>query len=283
MKLWIVGAKGLLGSTLSSLCDKSKMVHFDTSRDQADITHLDLLRRIAHQNKPTHIVNCAAYTDVDGAETNQERAFHINAEGAENLAQVAKEFDAKFIHISTNFVFDGMKETPYLETDACRPLGLYGQSKWEGEQKVLSALPSACIIRTSWLFGKRGNNFLSSLMHFLKNQKEMRVVEDQIASLTACEDLSRAVLDLLCHSGVFHFANRGECSRFQVAGKLLDQAKVRGIPLACQSIIPVSSREFTTAAKRPPYSPFNISKVEGVLGRTIPTWQEAMQEYLNAQ
>ena len=161
----------MLGRALIGKCEKKKIKYVSSSRHQADITNLESLKRFADKSGPTHIVNCAAYTDVDGAEKFPESAFHLNVQGPENLANLAKEINAKLTHISTNFVFDGLKNAPYLETDICNPLAIYAQTKWEGEQRVLSAFPSVCIIRTSWLFGKGGNNFISSLIHLLKNQQ----------------------------------------------------------------------------------------------------------------
>ncbi|HSW86721.1 MAG TPA: dTDP-4-dehydrorhamnose reductase, partial [Rhabdochlamydiaceae bacterium] len=267
--------------TLQSLCERQKLKYFATSRTQSDITDLDTLRRCAEKNGPTHIVNCAAYTDVDGAEKHPEYAFKVNSEGAENLAVVAKEIDTRLVHISTNFVFDGLKKTPYFETDPCSPLGVYGKSKWEGEQKVLDVFPTACVIRTSWLFGRGGKSFISSLIDLLKKHQEMRVVEDQTASLTFCEDLASAILRLLCHTGIFHYANRGECSKYQIAEEIFKETKCKGASLACNRLIPVPSTAFPSAAPRPFYSVLNTRKVEGVLGTSPRLWTEVLKDFLN--
>lgn len=282
MKIWIVGSSGLLGRTLQTLCERQKLKYLVTSRTQSDITDLDALRRCAEKNCPTHIVNCAAYTDVDGAEKNPEYAFKVNSEGAENVAVVAKEFDTRLVHISTNFVFDGLKKTPYFETDPCSPLGVYGKSKWEGEQKILDAFPTACIIRTSWLFGRGGKSFISSLIELLKKHQEMRIVEDQTASLTFCEDLASAILGLLCHSGMFHFANSGACSRYRIAEEIYRETKGKGASLACNRLIPVPSTAFPSAAPRPFYSVLNTRKVESVLGTAPRSWNDALKDFLNA-
>jgi len=282
MKIWIVGGEGLLGRTLQSLCERQRLKYFATSRLQADITDLDMLRRCAEKNRPTHIVNCAAYTDVDSAEKNPEHAFRVNAEGAENIATAAKEFDTRLVHVSTNFVFNGLKKTPYFETDACNPIGIYGKSKWEGEQRVLDVFPSACIIRTSWLFGRGGKSFISSLVNLLRKQQEMKVVEDQTASLTFCEDLAQAILRLICHTGVFHYANRGECSRFQIAEEIYKETKSQGMSLACNRLVPVPSSAFPAIAPRPSYSVLDTRKVEGVLGAAPRLWTEVLKDFLHA-
>jgi dTDP-4-dehydrorhamnose reductase len=283
MKIWIAGGGGLLGKALSYLCEKQKLGCIATTHGQLDIADPEMVKRFVDKATPTHIVNCAAYTDVDGAEKNPEHAFEVNAEGAENLAHAAREINAKLVHVSTNFVFDGLKNAPYVETDACRPLGIYAKSKWEGEQRVLGVLPSACIIRTSWLFGKGGKNFISSLIGLLKKQQEMRIVEDQMASLTFCGDLAAAILSLICHSGVFHFANRGECSRYQIAEEIYKEIKARGIALACERIIPVPSSTFPAPAQRPAYSVLNTCKIEAVLGKSPRSWTEVLKEYLHAE
>jgi dTDP-4-dehydrorhamnose reductase len=280
MKVWIVGSQGLVGSTLHQLCREKKIACVATSKQEADVSDLEALRRKAAEIEPTHIVNCAAYTDVDGAENNFDAAYLVNTFGAENLGLLAKEFHCKLVHLSTDYVFDGEKREPYLEQDECRPLGVYAKSKHEGELRLLEVCPKACVIRSSWLFGVKGKNFISSMLSIMQKTEVVKVVADQKGRPTYCRDLAEAVLDLLCHSGIFHFANDGELSRFEMAQDIYTEARALGIEMVCRSIVPVPSSEFPTRAKRPIYSVLHTGKVERVLGVRPRTWNETLKEYL---
>ena len=280
MKIWILGRDGLLGKELARQCDDQKIAKVATNREEADITDFKKLTQVAEKEKVTHIVNCAAYTDVDKAESQPEIAYQVNADGPEHLAIVARQCGARLIHISTDYVFDGQKRQPYGESDACKPTGVYAHSKWVGENRLLEHFPSACILRTSWLFGKGGKNFISSLLSRFATNEEVRVVTDQTGRPTYCRDLAEAVLSLLCHSGIYHFANRGEASRFRIAEELLKKAQERGIKMACRTLIPVLSKEFPTPAPRPAYSVLATEKIERVLGKPPRPWTDVVDEYL---
>ena len=260
MKMWIIGAHGMLGSALMQSCQRKEIDVIGTSREESDITQSDQLISKAKQIKPTHIVNCAAYTDVDRAEKEPEIAFAINAEGAANIARVARECGARLLHISTDYVFNGIGDRPYCEEDPCSPPNQYGKSKWEGEKKVLQLFPEACILRTSWLFGQKGKNFISSLMHWFQQKQELQIVDDQRGKPTYCNDLAEAILTLLDRKGIVHFANDSEKSRYHIALELLEACKRRGISLKCQQIFPVSSDKFPTPAVRPLYSVLDTKK-----------------------
>lgn len=276
MKIWILGKDGLLGSSLL----EQDINCIGSSHTEADITSLDSLKKFVDVYQPTHIVNCAAFTDVDGAEKNFERAFAVNALGAENVGKLARQKGISVLHISTDYVFDGTADVPYLETDFCSPLGEYGKSKREGELRLLEEYPSACIVRTSWLFGGKGKNFISSLLNLLKKQSELKVVSDQKGKPTYSKDLAHAVVQLLSHSGIYHFANRGEMSRYEIAVEVCNLANEMGASMACNKITAVPSTEFPTPAKRPAYSVLSTSKVESILGRTPRHWKEAFKEFL---
>ncbi len=280
MKIWIIGKKGLLGKTLTNLCMQKKLAHIATGHEEADITNRDQLARVAERERPTHIVNCAAYTDVDGAEAHAAIAYSVNAEGAENSARVARTHGARLMHISTDYVFDGRGCEPYLETDGCNPTNLYGKSKLEGELRVMEQCPTACILRTSWVFGPGGKNFISSLLSHFKTRTEISAVADQIGRVTYCGDLAEAVLALLCHSGIFHFANKGAVSRFEIAEALLRLAREKQMPMTCTSIQPVFSDAFPTVANRPSYSVLSTKKVENLLGCEPPSWKQALEKCL---
>ena len=284
MKLWITGAKGLLGSTLAALCKDRGIDYVATTREMVDISQLAHVKKFIHSREGmdiTHIVNCAAFTEVDRAETEKDLAFHINAIGPENLGIVAKEIGAKLVHISTDYIFAGDKEKPYIESDPAQPLSVYGHTKWEGEQKLLDVLPSACIIRTSWVFGPGGKNFISSILGRMKSDATLKVVSDQINRLTLAQDLAETVLALLCHSGIYHFANSGAISRYAIAQKIFSWAKAHNMTLACQEILPVPAATFPTPAKRPLRSVLSTDKITTSLGISPRYWEQALEEHLS--
>lgn len=281
MKLWIVGAKGLVGRTLYKLCKERKIDCVATGREEVDITDREALSAFADSVCPTHILNAAAYTAVDQAEKERELAFQINAKGPENLGRVAEERGLALLHISTDYVFDGKKRSPYLEGDSANPVNFYGSSKWEGEKRLLEAMPSACIVRTSWVFGKGGKSFISSLIEMMRREKSVRAVTDQQGRLTYSKDLAEALLELISCKGVFHFANTSPSSRFEIAEEVMAALKKRGEKIACREILPARAKEFKTVAKRPSYSVLETQKVEGVLKARPRPWQEALEEYLD--
>jgi dTDP-4-dehydrorhamnose reductase len=281
MKIWILGVRGLLGSSLQWLCEKQRIPFFATGKEEAPVTCLETLKRYAEENKPTHIVNCAAFTDVDGAEKLVEEAYAVNALGAENLGRVARECGIKLVHISTDYVFSGCESTsPFLETDRCQPIGVYAQSKWEGELRLLEEFSQACIVRTSWLFGLKGKNFISGLLSRLRGVELIKAVDDQIGRATYCRDLSEVILALLCHSGIFHFANEGELTRYQIALDMRQFASERGIELACKEIVPVKGADFPSPAVRPIYSVLSTKKIESLFGKKPRSWSAALQEFV---
>lgn len=281
MKIWILGAGGQLGSGLIDICQHSHIPFVASSRSDVDVTNLDSLQRKCESIKPTHVINCAAFTDVDGAELQSKKAYAVNAEGPEHLGRLAKEFPVKVVHVSTDYVFDGEKGSPYFETDPTNPLGVYGKSKREGEVRLLDLFPSACVVRTSWIFGHKGTNFISSVLSLLQAQEHIKAVEDQINRATFNKDLARALVDLSSHSGIFHFANHGRLSRYQIVQDFYEEAKNRGFPVRCQEISPASMVDFPTPSPRPPYSVLDTTKVEGVLGRKPRMWKTVLGEYFD--
>ncbi len=278
MKFWITGGDGLVGSALKSLCDTLKISYVATTKEQADLTDATTLLKFAETLQPTHIINCAAYTKVDLAEKNPLLAFAVNGEGPGNLARISMLLKTKFVHISTNYVFEG--NLPFYGEEALGgPAGVYGKSKWEGEKKALEHNPGSCIVRTSWVFGKSGNNLISSLWGFLKTNDIVRVASDQIASLTYARDLAQTLLLLRDQSGIFHFSNAGKASRYEVALELLAIAKNNKIPLACQKIEPVLSSSFGPSAPRPLSAALSTEKYNVLFGPPR-HWKEVLEEYV---
>ncbi len=258
--LWIVGAKGLVGSAFK--------VGIGTGRE-VDVGDLAAMRAFTKDKQITHIVNCAVYSQVDKAEAEREDAFRTNVIGAENCAIVAKELGAKLVHISTDYIFPGDGNLPIKEDDPKGPCNYYGLTKWEGEQRVLKVLPTACVIRTSWVFGPGGKNFLARMTQMLQGDQVIRMVDDQWSRFTCVYDLVDVILKMKDRSGVYHFANKGIATRYEFAKEMKPDA----------NIIPVPASSFPAAAKRPRFTPFDTTKIEQIL--TIRTWQEALCDYLN--
>jgi dTDP-4-dehydrorhamnose reductase len=285
MKLWITGAKGLVGTSLQKLCTAQGIDFTATSHQDLDISSLQHVKKFLHSPESkgiTHIVNCAAYTNVDQAEKEPESARLINAVGPENLGTAAQIFDLKMLHLSTDYVFGLEGSKPFTEIDHCMPASIYARTKYEGELLLLDACPQACILRTSWVFGQGGKNFVSFLLDKIQKEEKISVVSDQRNRLTYVDDLAEAILALLCHSGVFHFANHGETSRFEVAECMVKTAKEKGLPVACRELVAVSSSAFPQLARRPLYSALDTTKIESMLGISPRPWETALKEYIHA-
>ncbi len=285
MKLWITGAKGLVGTALQNLCKKEEIEFVATSREDLDISSLKHIKDFLHSpvgKDVTHIINCAAYTNVDQAEKEPELAHQINALGPENLGTVAHNFDMKLIHLSSDYVFGIAGSKPFTETDVCQPASIYARTKYEGEQRLLEAYPQACILRTSWVFGKGGKNFVSSIFDKIQKEEKIYVVSDQRNRLTYVHDLTQAILSLLCHSGIFHFANQGETSRFEVAQQMIQTAQDRGLPVTCREVFAVDSSAFPQLAQRPHYSALDTTKIENLLGIAPRSWETTIKEFIHA-
>jgi dTDP-4-dehydrorhamnose reductase len=281
-KWWICGSTGMLGSHFVRTLKQQGISFIATDRNTVDITHPDIVSDFVRINKITHIVNCAAYTNVDGAEREQKTAYDINAKGPHNLAVAARRHGAKWLlHISTDYVFDGKNSNaPYTERDLCSPIGAYGASKLAGEIKLLDEFEHACIVRTSWLFGFPGKNFVNTILRLMKEKETLKIVSDQKGRPTYCQDLVNATLDLTDHKGIFHFSNSFETSWFHFANEIHKQATELGHKLMTKEIQPVTSAEYVTLAKRPAYSTLSTKKIEGALGKFPRPWQEALKDYM---
>jgi len=275
VKLWITGADGLLGSTMRNYAACA------TKHTDADISNLGSLRSFARKNPGiTHIVNCAAFSLVDLAEKEREKAFMTNAIGPQNLGILASEISARILHISTDYVFPGNLCRPLKEDDPVEPCSYYGMTKAEGEKRLLKANPSACIIRTSWIFGHGGKNFTSTLLRFLLEKEELQLTDDYWNRPTSASDLADAILKLLDISGIFHFANSGAATKYEFGLAMRQEAEAAGFSIAAKRIVPVRGSTFSSPASRPIYSVFDTSKIEQHLGTPIRPWREALRDYL---
>ncbi len=278
MRVTIFGATGLLGKALLGPAIKGEWgtdeVHGLGSKD-ADIRDPKQVLDAVQRTRPDWIVLAAAYTDVDGCESNRELAFDVNCGGAVNVARAAKQYGARLLFVSTDYVFDGKNTVPY-ETDAPRaPRSVYGSSKAEAEVKISKILPECCIVRTSWLFGAGGKCFPDTILKLAEKRSEIDVVSDQRGSPTHTVDLARAIVQL-CHAGaagIAHATNRGECTWFEFAEEIVREAGLNTI------VRPTTSAKFIRPAERPQYSVLSPRSLEKY-GIPMPTWQEALRNYL---
>lgn len=280
IKILICGAFGMLGSHVQRLLLEKAIPFVAFNAHQMDITDLNALSDCVKGGNFTHVINCAAYTQVDKAETDIEESTSANAVGPYHLGIVGKKHGVKVIHFSTDYVFNGDAKSPYSEEDSCNPVNAYGMTKWSGEVKLLSEYPQACVIRTSWLFGFPGKNFVGTMLKLMQERDQLRVVVDQVGRPTYCQDLARAAVDLIDAEGLFHFANAGQTSWHQLAVEIHRQARELNYPIKTESITPISTDEYPTPAKRPRYSTLSTDKIERYLNCPPRPWQEALREYL---
>jgi len=273
MRVLIFGATGLLGKDLMQAWRDDDIVTGLGSRD-ADIRNAEQVEAAVQRTRPDWIVLSAAYTDVDGCETNRELAFAVNRDGAINVAKAAKAHRSNLLFVSTDYIFDGKGTAPY-ETDHPRaPLGVYGHSKAQAEEALLQILPDVCIARTSWLFGVHGKCFPDTILKLATTRKEIAVVTDQRGCPTYSVDLARAIMQL-CHAnakGVVHVTNRGDCSWFEFAKEILKQASSETV------VRPTTSDKFVRPAPRPAYSALSPKSLERY-GIAMPDWQDALGRY----
>ena len=281
--IWLIGNKGMLGNDVEILLRKEGLDFIATDMD-IDITDYELLNRFAERKRIDWIINCSAYTAVDKAEDEPEKAFKINADGVKNIAKVAMFKNARLIHISTDYVFNGRKKKPYTESDPPNPIGVYGKSKLLGEENIKSVLASYFIIRTAWLYGKNGNNFVNTMLKLFNIRDEVKVVSDQFGSPTYTVDLAKLILKIIENNsenyGIYHFTNEGKISWFDFASKIYEIAKEIGTVKKEVKVIPISNYEYTTKAKRPIDSYMSKEKVKEAFGIKIRPWDKALREFL---
>ena len=279
MKILILGHRGMLGSDLYRLL---KLFHEVTGADidDFDITRSSDCLRIIEEGDPEVIINAAAYTNVDACETDRNRCFHVNAEGVGHLARICKERRSLLVHFSTDYVFDGRDRSPYEEDHPCQPLNAYGSSKYLGECYLREIAPEFLLIRTAWLYGRRGKNFVEAILSKAKEDGVLRVVDDQVGSPTGTADLAAAVRILVegNHRGIFHVTNRGTCTWYDFARKIIELAGMGSV-----EIDPISSGELERKARRPGYSVLSTRKFSEVTGKTLRFWQVALEDYLTSR
>ncbi len=277
----ITGAQGMLGSDLVPRLREhvapAELIAVDI--DGLDITVEDQVREKVNAIRPAVIINCAAYTDVDGCEGERDLAFRVNAHGPGLLARAAAECRSLLVHISTDFVFDGTKGTPYTEQDEPNPVSAYGESKLAGEQAVRALAPEHLIVRTAWLYGCHGRNFVETILRLAEERDELSVVTDQTGSPTWTVPLASAIVALLRSGarGTYHAVNRGECTRYEWAGEIL---RLAGKP---RRLVPATTEEFPRPARRPAYSALGGEKLTRDTGFRFCPWHRALADYVGSR
>lgn len=282
MKILVTGASGQLG--------REAVLAFSTRGDEVtgiDREDLDLagdgeVAEAIAAYRADWIIHCAAYTRVDLAEAEREAAFAVNRDAARVVAQGAQQSHSRLLHVSTDFVFGGKQATPYREDDAGDALSVYGQSKWEGEQAVLTVLPRALIVRTAWVYGAHGNNFVKTMLRLMAEKDEIQVVDDQIGTPTWTADIVKAMQGLMENdaTGIYHFTNEGVASWYDLAYEILSVAPALGYPVKTLRLHPIASSQWSCAARRPAYSVLSKEKIRRLLAYDIPHWRGSLHRML---
>jgi len=278
-KVLVVGSDGQLGKEIQDLEKENKNIIFSfTDATSLDITKKKLMSKFFNNNNFDYCINCAAYTDVEKAEADRVKAYQVNVEGVENLAKNCLKYEVKLIHISTDYVFDGNSTTPYKEEDIKNPINYYGKTKLLGERIIQEQLKKYFIVRSSWLYGKYGNNFVKIMIQLSKNKTTIEVVNDQIGVPTNVKDLAEFILYLIGSKnekyGIIHFSNQGQATWYDFAKEIFEILKSK------VQVIPVTSKEYPTSAKRPTYSVLNNGKAIQITNFKFRNWKFALKEYI---
>jgi dTDP-4-dehydrorhamnose reductase len=279
-RILVIGAKGMLGRDLMKKFQLSfpgdevlgwDIDEIDIRREQDTVTKIERVR-------PEVVINLAAYTDVDGCESNEQEAFAVNADGMKHIALGVRRCGARVVYLSTDYVFDGRKKEPYHEDDPPNPISVYGRSKWKGEQYVLDLAGDGVIIRTQWLYGRHGKNFVSAILRQAREKKTLSIVNDQIGSPTYTIDLSRAISRLVRKraAGIFHVTNSGSCSWYDFGQAILKLSGIEGV-----EVLPITSDQLARKAPRPPYSVLNTDRFTRETGESLRPWAEALKDFLS--
>ncbi len=272
----VTGANGQLGASIKDVAKHfSDFTFHFFSRIEMPLEKPEITDRIFASLQPTFCINCAAYTAVDLAETNQKDAIDINATAVGGLASICRKYTTRFIHISTDYVFSGEGETPYEEDAPINPVNLYGASKAKGEELALLNDPQSIIIRTSWVYSKHGKNFVKTMLHLMTTRPEINVISDQTGSPTYAGDLANAILQMIRQGadtpGVYHYSNKGHLTWFDFA------VAIREIAGKKCTIHPIPTSDYPTPAKRPRYSVMSTKKIENTYGIPIPGWRNSLE------
>jgi len=282
INLLVTGSSGQLGQCLKQLLLSATDIScYFAAREDLDITNSDELQRFFSDHNFDYCINTAAYTNVEKAESEQKKAFLINAEGAYSLAKACKKHNVVLLHISTDYVFDGMAKTPYQEQDPTNPLNVYGASKLKGEQHIVDTWNKHFIIRTSWLYSQYGQNFLNSMLQFAKQKKALTITTQQKGTPTNANDLAQMLVTIIktgnARYGVYHFSNQGEATWYDFAKAIFKATgEIDTVNLA-------KTEHYATFAKRPSYSVLNCNKLKDTLGITYRNWEDSLKQIINSK
>ena len=290
----LLGANGMLAQMVRAKAPYRTDLHcYDLP--EFDLTDTTQTNRVLSGIKPDVIINCAAYTAVDTCEEHEDLANRVNAAGVAGLAAIARTLDTTLVHISTDYVFAGTHKHPYREEDPTGPLSAYGRSKLKGEQAIIaSGLEKFYIIRTSWLYGPGGKNFVETILRLAAEREELQIVADQIGSPTYTEDLADAIFNLLgaavgvqalqsCPYGLYHFADEGQCSWYEFAKEIVSLATGTGLSLRVRRLLPIRTEDYPLPAPRPAYSVLDKSKYSLATGKIVPDWQSSLRKYFTVR
>lgn len=278
MRILITGGKGQLGTDLTDFLSAQKYTVFSFSSKDIDITDIETFLKKAKEISPHIIINCAAYTRVDDCETNVEQAYKVNSLGAKNCAIVSNLLDCTLFHISTDYIFNGNQEKPYIEYDKPSPISIYGLSKYHGELQIKEHCSKFFILRVSGVYGKYGNNFIKTIINLSKKMKTLKVVNDQITTPTFTMDICQQIAKLLplnCY-GTYHASSEGSCSWYELTKKIFEILNIDA------EVIPCTTEEFPRPARRPKYSVLENFNLK-LLGLNImPHWEESLKKFLRS-
>ena len=282
MNVLVTGVTGQLGCEVVARFRQLGHEVIAADRHMLDFLQPAQAAAVIQAQQPDWVINCAAYTQVDKAESEPGQAFTINRDTPAQLAQAVAVYGGRLLQLSTDFVFDGMQTRPYVEEDATHPLGVYGRSKLEGEQAVQRELPDAVMLRTAWVYGVHGHNFVKTMLRLATAGKPLRVVSDQRGSPTWTSDIVTAIVALVDQqaSGVFHFTASGETSWHGYASAILEEAADAGFTIKTEKVEPIATTEYPTPATRPAYSVLNTDKISACLPFAIPAWRDSLKNML---
>ncbi len=284
--IWLIGKSGLLGQEIELML-KNENFSYISSGHEIDITNFDSLKSFSKNKQINWIINCAAYTAVDKAEEDFENAFKLNHHAVCNIIKIAAEKNAKIVHISTDYVFDGEKKSKYTEEDIPNPLNIYGKSKYEAELE-LNKYDKSFIFRISWLFGHNKNNFVRTMLNLFNTREEIKVINDQFGLPTYTKDFSKILEKIIstdsAEYGTYHFCNNGEkISWFDFTCEIYHQVKEIVSLTKNIKITPITTKEYKQLAERPNNSAMSTEKIKQIFGITIPSWQNALKRFLETE
>ncbi len=273
----VTGARGMLGRDLVKVLEEKGLDVTALSRKELDITEKGQCASLLKGLRPVIVINCAAFTKVDLCEEKSTLAFKVNAKGPKYLADVCRQMGARLVHISTDYVFDGSSKRPYREDDQPSPINVYGKSKLKGEEAVRKSGADHLIVRTSWLFGKNGPNFIKTMLELSREKELLQVVDDQRGCPTYTKDLARGIVLLIEKGaqGTVNLANSGSCSWYELCCFAIEETGIKNV-----KVVPVSSEVFKRPAKRPRYSVLDLSRFKAITGSSPRSWKEAVKGYL---